>query len=57
MFGSPPLFGSRIGSDWKHFVQCIQQISPVERQLRKWFFQTVYSNVFNGTSALKSTSL
>ena len=57
MFGSPLLFGSRVGSDWKDFVQFIQQISPVEQQLRKKVLQAVYSNVFNGRSALKSTSL
>lgn len=33
MFGSL-LFGSRIGSNWKDFVQIIQ-LSHVERQLRK----------------------
>jgi hypothetical protein len=57
MFGSPLLFGSIIGSNWKDFVQIIQQIFSCRTTVAEKGLQTVYSNVFNGRSALKSTSL
>jgi len=57
MSGSPLLFGSRIKSDWKDFVQFIQQNFSCRTTVAEKVLQTVYSNVFNGRSALKSTSL